>query len=118
LIERLAGLHIGALGEQAALDDAVDLRPHLRNAPGHGASGKLDSECGTLWGHGDYTHFDWATGATAAACGRCGGLGFAAARGDASRRCAEAKNKDWPHRISLVKTHSWTAIVAQAAARC
>src|SRR6185295_467869 len=53
LVERLAGLDDAALAEQAALDDAVDLRPHLGLGDGAGAAWQLAGERYRLGLQGD-----------------------------------------------------------------
>jgi hypothetical protein len=57
LIQRLARLDHGALGEQALLDDAADLRAHLRDAKRHGPSRKERSDGHALRLHDHDAHF-------------------------------------------------------------
>ena len=54
LVERLAGLDLGAFGEQALLDDAGDAGPHLRGAPGFEAARQLGADRDRLRLRGDH----------------------------------------------------------------
>ena len=57
LVKQLSGFDIGALPEQALLDDAIDLRADFRHQVGRGAARQLGGQLNLLRLNGHHGHF-------------------------------------------------------------